>query len=82
MDYYKEHKKQVKPMSLTYKQRVELALESSRSLSEVDEVEKAVERTQYINRRTKAGRKLTQELLELCRQKALDLIEKDNIQPF
>lgn len=68
-------------MSLTYKQRVELALESSKTLSEVDEVEKAIESTQYINRRTKAGRELTQELLELCRQKALKLIDNGE-QPF
>ena len=69
-------------MNLAYNERVLLALESCKTLAEVDEVEKAVEVTQYINRRTKAGRELTQELLELCRQKALELINKNNITPF
>lgn len=71
-----------KQMNLTYNERVLLALDSCETLEQVDEVIKAIEQTQYINRRTKAGRELTAELLEICRKKAIELINTKGLTPF
>lgn len=67
---------------MTYSDKVKKALSDCSNIEEVTEVEQAVQVTKQINRRTKKGRGLTQQLLAECNKRANELINKHNIQPF
>ena len=45
-------------------------------IKDIKYLEDKIKTSRTINRRTKAGRELTQELLNICNNKVLDLIEK------
>lgn len=66
---------------MTYSNKVKNALNDCKTLQQVTEVENAIKKTSQINRRTKAGRELTNELLNMCQVKAQQLIEKGEL-PF
>lgn len=48
-------------------------LTSFNTLEEVEYLERQIETTSKINRRNLAGRQITQELLELCNQRAREI---------
>jgi len=58
----------------TYSKKVELALGRCKKLEEVEEIEDAVQKTSQLNRRKKADRELTVQLLKLCNDKSQELI--------
>ena len=60
---------------------VKNALSHAKTISDVDYIENRIEKSPNINRRTKAGRALTLELLGECYKKAHDLIDKGEM-PF
>lgn len=68
-------------MNLSYKERVKLALLSCKKVDEVTEIEERIPVTDKINRRTKAGRELTDELLNLCNKRKRELVEQGDL-PF
>jgi hypothetical protein len=68
-------------MLLDYKQKVIKALELAENLNQVYFIEEKLRTTPVINRYTKQGRELTQELQDLANQKAHQLI-KQGEQPF
>jgi hypothetical protein len=67
-------------MSSIYKEKVIKALASCISLEEIQQVQDAVQITDQINRRTKAGRELTEELVFMCYDKREELAK--TINPF
>lgn len=68
-------------MTLTYKEKATQAINIAEKLSELEYIEEKIQVTDRINRRTKEGRELTNELLILINQKALQLI-REGEQPF
>lgn len=68
-------------MNLNYKERVKLALISCKTVDEVSEIEERIPVTDKINRRTKSGRELTEELLTLCNKRKRELVEQGDL-PF
>lgn len=67
-------------MHSDYKQKVIKAVSLAGKISEIEYIEEKIRTTEEINRRTKAGQELTQELLNLCSKKALQLTS--NEEPF
>lgn len=63
-----------------YKQKVIKALTLANRIIEVEYIEEKVRTTDIINRRTKAGQELTEELLGLCAKRGLELTKSEN--PF
>lgn len=66
---------------MDYTSKILQALEKCKTIDQVIEVEEAIKITSQINRRTKAGRELTQELLTLTNQKA-DILVSEGAVPF
>lgn len=69
-------------MKLDYRQKVLKALELAETADDINLIRSKIASTDSINRRTNAGRELTEELLWKCTLKLNDLIDKDNILPF
>ena len=68
-------------MTLIYRKKVEKAIELAETLEQIDFIEKKIKTTGQINRRTKEGRELVKELLQISWSKAQELIKKGE-QPF
>ncbi len=64
-----------------YKEKIIKALERCQNIKDLDVLEEKINSTTQINRRTKAGRELTNELLAMLNQKAQEFINKGE-QPF
>lgn len=64
-----------------YKEKIIKALERCQNIKDLDVLEEKINNTEQINRRTKAGRELTNELLAMLNQKAQEFINKGE-QPF
>lgn len=59
-----------------YSQKVKNALQTADTLEKVVAIEERIKTTSQVNRRTKAGRELTKELLATTQAKAMELINK------
>ena len=68
-------------MLLDYKSKVIQALNLSTTIDDVIFIEQKIVVSQQINRRTNAGRELTEELLELCRERS-NLLKDSGALPF
>lgn len=64
-----------------YKEKIIKALERCQNIKDLDVLEEKINSTTQINRRTKAGRELTNELLAMLNQKAQEFITNGE-QPF
>lgn len=69
-------------MTSTYKEKIIQAIEYAETLDDIDYIEEKLKTTPQINRRTKEGRELTNELLNLTNQKARYLISSKGLLPF
>lgn len=67
---------------MSYKETVLEALGKAKTLDDFDYIAEKIKVTDKINRHTKAGRELTDELLSLLQTKRNEAINKYNIQPF
>ena len=67
---------------LNYKEKVLNALSKAKTLEDFSYIESKIEITEHINRRTIAGRELTENIWELIHNKRNEVITKLNIQPF
>jgi len=65
-----------------YKEKILQAIEYAETLDDIDYIEEKLKVTPQINRRTKEGRELTDELLNLTNQKARYLISSKGLLPF
>jgi len=63
-------------MTSTYKNKIIQAIEYAETLDDIDYIEEKLKVTPQINRRTKEGRELTDELLNKTNQKAQQLIKE------
>lgn len=68
--------------NLTYKEKIEKALDQAQTLEDIDYIYEKINKTDKINRRTKAGRELTKELNSLYYSKVQNIIKENNITPF
>lgn len=66
---------------MTYEEKVKLALSKATTIDDIQYITQKLSITDEINRRTDAGRKLTNNLRGLCNQKARELIE-GGVLPF
>lgn len=66
---------------MDYKDKIIKALKLSKNFDEVDYVQDKIKNTSQINRKTKEGRKLTEELLELVIKRKMYLADNGE-QPF
>lgn len=57
-------------------------LDKAESLEHVEYLEQKIKKSDKINRRTKLGRELTEQLLNACNQKALAIIKEKGATPF
>ncbi len=69
-------------MTSSYKEKVLNALELAETADDINLIRSKVASTESINRRTNAGRELTEELLEKCTRRLNDLIDNHNLEPF
>lgn len=66
---------------MDYKDKIIKALELSKNFDEVDYVQNKIKTTSQINRKTKQGRELTEQLLELVIKRKMYLVDNGE-QPF
>lgn len=52
------------------------------SLDDLEYIEEKIKVTHKINRKTQAGRELTEKLLQTCNQQALKIIKEKQLIPF
>lgn len=62
-------------MTLTYKEKVIKAVSLAEDFDQLDYIQDKIKSTKLINRRTKQGRDLTDELLDLTQQRKIKLAE-------
>jgi hypothetical protein len=65
----------------SYKDKVIFALSKAPNIDTVHEIADKIKVTSQVNRRTKLGRALTEELLTLCNNKVDELVEAGEL-PF
>jgi hypothetical protein len=66
---------------MDYKEKILKALSLAENLDQIDYIEEKLKSTDEINRKTKQGRELTEELLALTNKKARELIDSGEL-PF
>lgn len=64
------------------KEKVLKSLAKLNTPEDVDYLEQKIKKSSKINRRTVAGRELTEELLNACNTRAREIIQENNILPF
>lgn len=60
---------------MEYKDKILKAISLTKNFDEIDYIQSKINTTEQINRRTKEGRKLTGELLNLTQQRKIELAE-------
>lgn len=66
----------------SYKDKVLKALSLAETADDINLIRGKIQSTDSINRRTVAGRQLTDELLVMCTQRLNEMIDKENLLPF
>lgn len=67
-------------MTLIYKEKIIKAVSLAEDFEQIDYIQDKIKSTEQINRRTKQGRELTDELLNLTQQRKIEL--SNTILPF
>ncbi len=65
----------------TYRNKAVIAIEDADNIDKVQELGTIISKSSQVNRRTKAGRELTEELLKLCNNKVQELADAGE-EPF
>jgi len=65
----------------SYKDKVIKALSLAETADDINLIREKISHTDSINRRTKDGRKLTEELLWMCMQKLQKMVD-EGLEPF
>ena len=60
---------------MTYKEKIIKAISLTKNFDEIDYIQDKIKTTEQINRRTKRGRELKEELLDLIQQRKIELAE-------
>ena len=64
------------------KEKILATIPKLNTVEDVDYLIDKIKRTSTINRRTKAGRELTEELLNACNRHVIKIINEQGITPF